>query len=246
MTDNVTIDTAGALDRDAELALDQVTRGGVLEDEQVIKIALGADGDFDCLLDSGQQTMAQSVPVAIASNQSAVPVSGPVTNAELRAAPVPVSVVTLPLPAGAAIAARQPALVKDRVPVVLTTAAGVAVEPAPSDDSKNYVSGTALTPKWAAIHCNTNGDNTIVAAVVDRKIRVLSVYLVAAGAVTARFESGASGTALSGQMSLAQNGGFVLPFNPAGWFETAAGALLNLELGGAVYVDGTVQYVEVP
>jgi hypothetical protein len=144
MTDNVTIDTAGALDRDAELALDQVTRGGVLEDEQVIKIALGADGDFDCLLDSGQQTMAQSVPVAIASNQSAVPVSGPVT----------------------------------------------------------YVSGTALTPKWAAIHCNTNGDNAIVAAVVDHKIRVLSVYLVAAGAATARFESGASGTALSGQMSL--------------------------------------------
>jgi hypothetical protein len=137
MADNVTIDTAGALDRDVELALDQVTRGGVLEDEQIVKIALGADGDFDCLLDSGQQTMAQSVPVAIASNQS-------------------------------------------RVPVVLTTAAGVAVEPAPSDDSKNYVSGTALTPKWAAIHCNTNGDNTIVAAVADRKIRVLAVYREAA------------------------------------------------------------------
>jgi hypothetical protein len=44
MADNVTIDTTGTLDRDVELALDQVTRGGVLEDEQIVKIGLGAEG----------------------------------------------------------------------------------------------------------------------------------------------------------------------------------------------------------
>ena len=39
----------------------------------------------------GQQTMADSLPVVISSNQTAVPVSGPLTDAELRATAVPVS-----------------------------------------------------------------------------------------------------------------------------------------------------------
>jgi len=39
------------------------------------KIALGADGAYDMDLDSGQQTMANSLPVAIASNQTVIPVS---------------------------------------------------------------------------------------------------------------------------------------------------------------------------
>lgn len=104
---------------------------------------------------------------------------------------------------------------------------------------------TALTPKFAAIDAASSGDNTIVAAVTSKKIRVLSVFLVAAAAVTVRFESGASGTALTGQMQLAANGGFVLPFSPVGHFESASGVLLNLELSGAISVDGSICYIEV-
>lgn len=104
---------------------------------------------------------------------------------------------------------------------------------------------TALTPKFASIDVASSGDNTIVAAVNPKKLRVLSVFLVAAGAVNVRFESGAGGTALTGQMNLAANGGFALPFNPLGWFETASNTLLNLELSGAVSVDGCLTYVEV-
>lgn len=99
--------------------------------------------------------------------------------------------------------------------------------------------------KYAVIDHATLGDNTIVAAVTGKKIRVLAVFLVAAAAVTIRFESGAGGTALTGQMVLAANGGFTLPFNPEGWFETAAAALLNLELSAAASVDGALAYVEV-
>lgn len=40
---------------------------------QKIKIALGADGAVDTLLDSGQKTMTDSVPVALASDQSTLP-----------------------------------------------------------------------------------------------------------------------------------------------------------------------------
>lgn len=98
---------------------------------------------------------------------------------------------------------------------------------------------------FAAIDAASSGDNTIVAAVTGKKIRVHAVFLVAAGAVNVRFESGASGTALTGQMNCAANGGFVLPYNPVGWFETAAATLLNLELSGATSVDGCIVYSEV-
>lgn len=99
--------------------------------------------------------------------------------------------------------------------------------------------------KYAVIAHNTGGDNTIVAAVAGKKIRVLALFQVATGAVATRYESGAGGTALTGVMAMAANGVLALPFNPVGWFETAAGALLNLELGGAVVVSGGVTYVEV-
>lgn len=99
--------------------------------------------------------------------------------------------------------------------------------------------------KYAVIDAATSGDNTLVAAVAGKRIRVLSLYLVAAGAVTARFESAAGGTALTGQSSLAANGVLSLPYNPTGWFQTVAGELLNLELGGAVSVDGALSYIEV-
>lgn len=115
-----------------------------------------------------------------------------------------------------------------------------------SDETSTIYSGTtALTPKYAAIDAASSGDNTIVAAVTSKKIRVLSLFLVAAGTTTVRFESGASGTALSGQMNLIANTGFALPYNPVGWFETASNTLLNIELSAAISVDGSLTYVEV-
>jgi hypothetical protein len=96
--------------------------------------------------------------------------------------------------------------------------------------------------KFLAVDVASSGDNTLVAAVTSRKIRVHQLALVAAGAVVVRFESAAGGTALTGQMTLAANAVFVLPYSENGWFETAASALLNLELGGAVSVDGVLGY----
>jgi hypothetical protein len=112
-------------------------------------------------------------------------------------------------------------------------------------DSAAMQSGNdEVTPKFAIIDAATSGDNTLVAAVASKKIRVLSLWLVAAGTVNVRFESGAAGTALSGQANLVVNAGFVLPFNPVGWFETAANTLLNLELSAAISVDGGLTYIE--
>jgi hypothetical protein len=113
------------------------------------------------------------------------------------------------------------------------------------ESSQIMVAGVAVTPKYAAIDAATSGNNTLVAAVTSKKVRVLSAFLVSAGTVNVRFESGADGTALTGQMNLVANTGFVLPFNPAGWFETGSNTLLNLELSGAVSVDGSLCYIEV-
>lgn len=107
------------------------------------------------------------------------------------------------------------------------------------------MTGDSSRIKYAVIDHATSGDNTLVAAVTGRKIRVRSLFIIASGDVTGRFESGASGTALSGQMAFGANGGMVLADNPTGWFETASGSLLNLELSGATSVDGGLSYVEI-
>lgn len=104
---------------------------------------------------------------------------------------------------------------------------------------------TSLTPKFAVIDDALSGDNTIIAAVASKKIRVLQITLIATAAVNVRFESGAAGTALTGQMALTANSGFEASFCPVGHFETAVNTLLNLELSAAVSVDGWLVYVEV-
>jgi hypothetical protein len=104
----------------------------------------------------------------------------------------------------------------------------------------------AVTPKFAVIDHAAAGDNTLVASVASKKIRVHQCILVcSAGENTVRFESGAGGTALTGQMTISDNQGFVLPFSPIGWFETAATTLLNLELSAGTSVDGVLAYTEI-
>jgi hypothetical protein len=68
---------------------------------------------------------------------------------------------------------------------------------------------------------------------------------MSAGTTTVRFESGADGTALTGQMPLIANTGFSLGMNPIGWFESASGVLLNLELSASISVAGCLRYIEV-
>lgn len=115
--------------------------------------------------------------------------------------------------------------------VQLTSSGAVPVE--------QYGSSTVL---FAPINVSSSGDNTVVAGVTSKKIKVLSVVLVAAGAVSVKWRSGT--TDLSGAMPLAANSGFVLPSaSPVGrYFETASGQALNINLSGAVQVSGHISY----
>ena len=121
----------------------------------------------------------------------------------------------------------------------------VASSPASATVAPDPYVPSGLTPKFKKIDAASSGNNTIVAAVVGKKIRVIAADLVCVTAVTVAWQSGAGGTALSGTMSFGANGGYVLGYNPAGWFETAAQELLNMSLGGAVQVSGTITYIEV-
>lgn len=99
--------------------------------------------------------------------------------------------------------------------------------------------------KHGVIDAASSGDNTLKAAVSGKRILVTSLFLLAAGTVNVRFESGASGTALTGQMNLIANTGFALSYNEYGWFVTAKDELLNLELSAAISVDGAFSYREI-
>ena len=102
---------------------------------------------------------------------------------------------------------------------------------------------TALTPKFAVIDCASSGDNSIVAAVSGKKIRVLAVVLVCSGgANTVTWKDGS--TAKSGGMGFAANGGYSVMY-PYGLWEGTATTALNLNLSAATSVDGHITYVEV-
>ena len=98
------------------------------------------------------------------------------------------------------------------------------------------------TQFFAPIAASNSGDNTIVAAVGGRQIRVIKYSIVAAGAVVVTWKSSTAG-AISGAMAFASNGGISEPEAEAGIMQTAVGEDLVLNLGAAVSVGGMVTYI---
>ena len=93
-----------------------------------------------------------------------------------------------------------------------------------------------------SISAASSGNNTLLAASTGYKIRVLSYTLVAAATVTASFQDGAGGTALTGAMTLIAGVPLVVNLQKEGHFQTTVSTLLNLSLGGAVQVSGHLTY----
>ncbi len=85
------------------------------------------------------------------------------------------------------------------------------------------------------------GATTLVASPGAARIRVLQVAMVATAATTVKFQSNA--TDISAGWPLGANGGLVLPFNEHGWFETAVGESLNINLSAATAVGIQIQYI---
>lgn len=98
--------------------------------------------------------------------------------------------------------------------------------------------------QYASVSASAAGHNMLVDAVPGQRIRVVSLVLIASGgANTVQLTSGAGGTVLAGAMDLASDGQLVLPYQAAGWCQTEAGRVLNLELSDAALVAGVVGYI---
>jgi hypothetical protein len=83
--------------------------------------------------------------------------------------------------------------------------------------------------KFASVAVGADATGALVAAVTGSKIRVIAALVnqAASGSATLQFKSAT--TALTGVLTTAGDQVYlVLPFNPAGWFETASGQALNL------------------
>lgn len=88
-----------------------------------------------------------------------------------------------------------------------------------------------------------SSSTTLVVGTPGRKIVVLSVWLVASNQVNAKFQSSTGPADLTGFADCAQFGGFVLGFNSGGWFETALGDSLVLNLSSGTPVGGSLSYI---
>ena len=87
-----------------------------------------------------------------------------------------------------------------------------------------------------------SASGTLVFGVPGRKIVVLSVWLVASTTNNVKFQTSTGPTDLSGPSYCAQNGGIVLPFNAGGWFETAIGDSLLINLSASNGIGGSISY----
>lgn len=93
--------------------------------------------------------------------------------------------------------------------------------------------GTTRTVSRSFLDTSSSGDQQVVAAQGSGvRVRVLAVYVhCGATATSVRFRSAT--TSISSLKALAANGGFVLPLNEHGWFQTATNEALNINLSAA-------------
>lgn len=102
------------------------------------------------------------------------------------------------------------------------------------------------------INASASGDNTLVASVPGRRIRVMGYALSFSGTVNAQFTDGAGGSALAGLFYGAAGGNVKADAVPPvmgsqpGWFATSQGNALVLNLSAAVAVGGVLLVDYVP
>lgn len=106
---------------------------------------------------------------------------------------------------------------------------------------------TALTPKFKSVTVAASSiDSVVVAAVASKKIRVVAISITCGATATVlTLESDEATDVRLDKIQMAANGGKVLPFNQAGWFETAAGSALIATTGAGSDTEITLTYVEV-
>ena len=96
--------------------------------------------------------------------------------------------------------------------------------------------------KSVYVDASSLGSTAVVAAITGKSINVLSMAVISTLANNVKFLSAA--TQISATMPLGANGGFVLPYNSYGWFNTAVGEALNVNLSVATATGVMITYIE--
>jgi hypothetical protein len=95
----------------------------------------------------------------------------------------------------------------------------------------------------AAVSAGTSGDNTLIAGVASKTIRVYRLFLVANGSVQVVIKDGAS-ISLTGGMQLSTSTIINLPLDGEPWFTTSSGNAFVVNLSAAIFVCGRVYYLQ--
>lgn len=156
----------------SSITVDQGTTPWIVSDPAVETSTASIDSKTPT---QGQKTMANSSPVVIASDQSPVAVTGPLTDAQLRATPVPVSIssgISNPLPVTDAAAEASLAAINGKlnslgqktsansVPVVL--ASDQSTVPTSTTNGATQATLLAFSNKSASAFVNVPFDETVL------------------------------------------------------------------------------------
>lgn len=214
---------------------------------------LDANGDPVTIqqpLAPGQAAMAASVPVVIASNQSAIPISdgagsitvdGTVAATQSGTWNVNNIAGTVSLPTGAATSANQStgnASLVDILTELQTPVAVLGVQPMMAGGAA--LSNLAFTE--ARINVTASGDTELVSATASQTTKVYRLLLQAGG--TANTVQIKDGSTVLIEFALAANEGVVLDFQQYPWFTTSTNTALNINLSGATSVQGRLYYIK--
>ena len=134
--------------------------------------------------------------------------------------------------------------IKAAVQGTLTVSGTVTTAAAPPIVDQVSIGGSNLTVKSIAVNATSSGNNTVVAAVVSKKIRVLGFKLLAAGKVDVIWRSATAGTIINA-VSLDKYIDYSFMTGIGYALENTAGEALQLNLSAAIAVRGWLIYVEV-
>jgi hypothetical protein len=105
----------------------------------------------------------------------------------------------------------------------------------------NGNSTTVLVPAFSTVSMSTLGTAAIVASNATAAIRVVALQLTNTTATNFKWQSGA--TDITGAAAFTTNSGYVLPFNPVGWFQAAIGSALVGNSSASSAIGGSITYV---
>jgi hypothetical protein len=217
----------------------------------VSKIHTGASD-----VDGGPVTTANPFPVQVVSGSQTSLLQGGVLAGPanpISTQTVSGSLVSL-LQGGLAVSAGNAVPVQVENPVSITangsTVSWTAQLPVIEPCGQVVSGSTVSTVNYAFGDFSTSGSaNQLVGQQgtgAGKRIRVLSAVLSSANAVNVRFTTanpnGSTGS-ISGQFFVAASGGFVLPFNPHGWFQTNVSESLNVATTGGTDVGIGITWV---